>query len=91
MKKEFVLKRVLVGIIMVILLLATLSAGWVLTIDRDYCCGCETCVDICPVQMLELHEGAVRIIPGMEDDCLGCEECVDACPYYGAVLELEEQ
>lgn len=50
-------------------------------IDLELCDGCGACVALCPVFILELHNGKVRVVdPGA---CLGirakqfCSECVE--------------
>ena len=54
-------------------------------IDADACTGCGTCVEICPVDAIELvpgnsmEEGAKQSARLHEDVCLGCGLCVRNC------------
>jgi ferredoxin len=46
-------------------------------VDKDTCTGCEACVDVCPVDAIEMGEGKAVI---SADDCIDCGQCVDECP-----------
>jgi Fe-S-cluster-containing hydrogenase component 2 len=41
------------------------------------CVGCGSCVDVCPVEAIELVDD-VAVID--EEECTGCMTCVDECP-----------
>jgi len=46
-------------------------------INKDKCDGCKTCVEICPVQVLEMvNEKAVL---KKERDCIECRACEAQC------------
>lgn len=47
-------------------------------IDKKKCTGCGTCVDTCPMQVLELEnkKSAVK----HPDKCIECRACEAACP-----------
>ena len=47
-------------------------------IDVEKCDGCGTCVDTCPVEVLEV-EGEKCVIKNI-DDCLVCMACEAQCP-----------
>ena len=47
------------------------------TVDEDKCQGCEECVDVCPVEVIEMVDG--KSSPVNADECLGCESCVEVC------------
>jgi ferredoxin len=49
----------------------------VVVVDRDECTGCETCVDVCPVQAISMKEEKAQIDP---ETCTECETCVAECP-----------
>ena len=46
-------------------------------VDVDKCDGCATCVDACPVTVIEVVE---EIAVVNEGDCIDCNACADACP-----------
>ena len=54
-------------------------------IDSDMCTGCESCVNICPMDSLtiDMDEKAVR----NPARCIGCGLCVSACPEESITLE----
>jgi len=63
-------------------------------VDELICSGCGVCVDMCPVEAIELTEepvpvvtfGVVTVISGMKkvakvnDGCIGCGSCASYCP-----------
>ncbi len=44
---------------------------------EEECTGCETCVDVCPVEAIELVDG-VAVID--QEECTECLTCLDECP-----------
>ena len=62
--------------------------------DELICSGCGVCVDICPVEAIELTEESVPVVTfGVEtvvggtrrvakvgDGCIGCGSCASYCP-----------
>jgi NAD-dependent dihydropyrimidine dehydrogenase PreA subunit len=45
-------------------------------IDEEKCDACGSCVEVCPVNALEVEE-----VAGVnEDECIDCGTCVDECP-----------
>jgi len=46
------------------------------TIDKEKCTACGTCVDVCPVEALKIDGKAVCD----EETCIDCGSCVDECP-----------
>lgn len=59
-------------------------------IDAQLCNGCNACVTICPMYVLELSKpkfrGDTNIFAQLTDKdmCVGCEKCADHCP-VGAI------
>ena len=60
------------------------AVGWV-DIDIETCKGCEICVKVCPVNVLEmsteLNQAGFRY-PLLLDGCTGCEMCAIICPDF---------
>ena len=48
------------------------------------CTACETCVDSCPVEAIEMKDDVAVV---NEDECTDCGDCVDACPVECITLE----
>ena len=47
------------------------------TIDKEKCTGCGSCVEVCPVDALSLENDKAKVD---EDTCIDCGTCVDECP-----------
>nr|CBX31814.1 Ferredoxin-1 [uncultured Desulfobacterium sp.] len=48
-------------------------------VDPDNCVGDGECIEVCPVDVLQLKNG--KASPVRPDDCIGCESCVQACDF----------
>lgn len=57
-----------------------------LTIDRDKCTLCETCVDICPTEALACKNDKIIVI----GDCERCEICKYNCQVDAITTEWVE-
>jgi len=57
------------------------------TVDPDKCEGCEECVDICPMEVLEMQDEKSVVVNA--EDCEGCESCVEVCE-SGAITVTED-
>ena len=57
-----------------------------ITIDKNKCTGCLTCLSVCPFTVLEEADGKPQLAAGK--GCLACMHCAAACPEkaisYGA-------
>lgn len=58
-----------------------------ITIDEEKCIGCGECVDVCPVDVLELQDDKAVVVN--EDECLECESCVETCEQGAITLEID--
>ena len=54
----------------------------VAVIDSEKCTGCGICVDVCPVNAIEVNQEAVV----NDETCTGCAACVSECPNEAIVI-----
>jgi len=52
-------------------------------VDPEKCTGCGNCVEVCPVEAIELNDVAVVD----EEVCVYCGTCVPECPVDAITLE----
>ena len=48
-------------------------------IKKDYCIGCNKCVNVCPGNLIRLGEDQKAYIK-YPQDCWGCTSCLKECP-----------
>lgn len=49
--------------------------------DYSKCTGCFACVNICPVNAIEMSPGKIgHIYPNISEKCIECKKCVKTCP-----------
>jgi len=53
-------------------------------IDQEKCTGCESCVDECPSEAINMVQEKAQVD---EDACVDCGACVDACPVEAITME----
>jgi NAD-dependent dihydropyrimidine dehydrogenase PreA subunit len=46
-------------------------------INRELCGGCGACVDVCPVEAIQLVDQRAMIVDAL---CTQCDDCADVCP-----------
>lgn len=49
------------------------------TLDKEKCKGCTTCLKRCPTEAIRIHDGKAKIIKEL---CIDCGECIKVCPYH---------
>ncbi len=57
-------------------------------VEDELCCGCETCLDRCQMQAIEMEDGHARIKP---ERCIGCGLCVTTCASQAIRFLVKEQ
>ncbi len=53
-----------------------MSSGYTALVDSELCEGCESCLEHCQFEAIELVDGYALI---SSEDCYGCGVCVDQC------------
>lgn len=56
-----------------------------ITVDSDYCKGCNICIDVCPKNIFELSAQRSKLgylMPAAknEENCIECLLCEQLCP-----------
>ncbi|MHA2295158.1 MAG: ATP-binding protein [Candidatus Hodarchaeales archaeon] len=57
--------------------LAFVNSNYLMSVDSDLCTGCETCVDRCQFDALEVVDDICVV---EEQKCVGCGVCAIVCP-----------
>ncbi|MBU1120295.1 MAG: 4Fe-4S binding protein [archaeon] len=58
-----------------------------ITVDKEKCTGCGTCVQVCPVSIFELNSGKSKTKKDKIKDCLECKACEVSCPASAIKVE----
>ncbi len=53
-------------------------------VDPEQCTGCESCVDSCPLEAIEMKDD-IAVVD--EEKCGDCGACVDVCPVEAITLD----
>ncbi|MDA8346116.1 MAG: 4Fe-4S binding protein [Thermaerobacter sp.] len=62
----------------------------ILTVQRDWCKGCNLCVQSCPAGILSLDDGE-RVIVEDISRCIFCGVCAARCPDFVFTLARTAQ
>jgi ferredoxin len=65
-----------------------MSSGYTAFVDHDLCEGCESCVEHCQFEAIEIVDGKAIIAV---EECYGCGVCVDQCAYEAIRLDRDPQ
>ena len=49
------------------------------TLDKEKCKGCTTCMKHCPTEAIRVRRGRARII---KERCIDCGQCIRVCPHH---------
>jgi len=63
------------------------TSGFIVSLEEGDCSGCGDCVEICPMDALEM-DGDVAALNLKR--CIGCGLCISVCPTEALRLELRE-
>ena len=53
-------------------------------VDTEKCTGCESCVEDCPSEAINMADGKAMI---NSETCSDCGVCVDTCPVEAISME----
>jgi len=62
--------------------------SYIARVDAESCTGCEVCVDICPMEAIEMNDEIARID---DSKCIGCGLCAYHCAAESLVMERTGQ
>ncbi len=48
-----------------------------ISVNAEECTGCESCVDVCPVEAISMNDELAYID---QEECTECGVCIDECP-----------
>ncbi|MDL2273228.1 4Fe-4S binding protein [Oscillospiraceae bacterium OttesenSCG-928-G22] len=49
------------------------------TLDREKCMGCTTCIKHCPTEAIRVRRGKAHIL---KERCIDCGQCIRVCPHH---------
>ena len=52
-------------------------------VDSEKCTGCESCVEVCPVEAIAMADDTAQV----SDECVDCGQCVDECPVEAIAMD----
>jgi Pyruvate/2-oxoacid:ferredoxin oxidoreductase delta subunit len=63
-----------------------MSSGYTAIVDPELCAGCESCLEFCQFEAIEMVDGLAFI---QEESCFGCGVCEDKCASRAIHLDLD--
>jgi Pyruvate/2-oxoacid:ferredoxin oxidoreductase delta subunit len=66
----------------------TAVSDFIVSLDKEACTACETCVDRCQVKAITMGDGIAEIDYSL---CIGCGLCVSTCPTEALSLVTREK
>jgi Na+-translocating ferredoxin:NAD+ oxidoreductase subunit B len=63
------------------------ATNYFAVVEADQCIGCETCLERCQMEAIQLQEGSAVI---NRDRCIGCGLCVPTCDAKAISLQAKE-
>ncbi|MFX1408704.1 MAG: ATP-binding protein [Promethearchaeota archaeon] len=63
-------------------------SNFVAEVNPESCTGCETCVEICPMNAIIIEDNISKVI---QKRCIGCGNCVVRCPSSAIELKKREK
>ena len=57
-------------------------------VDSDICIGCETCVDRCQMDAIQILDNIAKVD---QDLCIGCGNCISSCSEQALTLIKKEK
>ena len=61
--------------------------------NRNFCCGCEACKEICPINCITMeYDSEGFLFPVVDKEkCINCNKCVNVCSIFFEKKNLEEK
>ncbi len=56
------------------------------TLNKDKCLGCTTCLRRCPMEAIRVRHDKARIL---NEKCIDCGVCIRICPYQAKIATTD--
>ena len=54
------------------------------SLDKELCKGCTTCLQRCPTGAIRIRNGKAKIT---DELCISCGECIRVCPHHAKLAD----
>lgn len=61
--------------------------GITVTVDKDICVGCGSCLEVCVFKGMEMIDGIAQV---NQEQCLGCGKCESTCPNEAISISIDD-